>query len=496
MFDLRDPVFPILCATALDNPERGSGGIQVALFKQSSRRCADLFVEGQRFARDANTNATPSILAKVPQKLLHQPAHPLGILRTLIEQQFPNFTSLLPNTPAVTVFSNFDELGFPKDHPGRAATDSYYLNASHMLRTHTSAHEVEVFRQGTDRWLLSADVYRRDEIDRSHYPVFHQMEAAYVLPRSQVLSVMGAENRQMEAEQIENLKNGRIIIEDETHGGTEVNPWQPEHLPAMEETLVVDKSLKLHLNRLALAVFGKGLEARGKTDEPLRIRWLEDVFPFTSPSYQLEVWFEGKWLEILGCGIVKQHTLNQAGMLTVRIVSSDVAHHLNRCTEQDGLGLWSGTRSDSYDPLRHPRHPSLLVSRSSLCLSVLRRQIDHLPALFKISSMLQRHQLLGARGLSREYFLRHSSRHSRGFGIRCTAGKFFIPTRPFQQPCQSELTAFAQIDRFVHPKTQRRSLCYRIHYQSMDRNLLNEEVNDLQALVVDAVVQGMRIEVR
>lgn len=270
-------------------------------------------MQGQHYARDESTNATPSILAKVPLQLLHQPAHPLGILRGLIEQSFPGFQALLPSTPAVTVYSNFDELGFPKDHPGRAATDSYYLNASHMLRTHTSAHEVDVFRQGIDKWLLSADVYRRDEIDRSHYPVFHQMEGAYVLPRAQVLSTMQSENKQMEDAQIQDLKKGRILIEDETNGGTAANPWQPEHLSAMDETLAVDKSLKLHLNKLVLGLFGKGLEVRGKTDEPLRIRWLEDAFPFTSPSYQLEVWFEGQWLEILGCGVVKQYTLNQAG---------------------------------------------------------------------------------------------------------------------------------------------------------------------------------------
>lgn len=288
----------------------------------------DLTIEGQRFARDSTTNATPAILAKVPFKLLHKPAHPLGILRELIEQQFPGFTSLLPQTPAVSVYSNFDELGFPKDHPGRAATDSYYLNASHMLRTHTSAHEVEVFRKGTNRWLLSADVYRRDEIDRSHYPVFHQMEGAYVLPRSEILTVMEAENRQMEAQQIQDLKDGRVVIEDDTHGGTEANPWQPEHLNAMNETLVVDKSLKLHLNRLVLSLFGKGLQVRGKSDEPLRIRWLEDAFPFTSPSYQLEVWFDGKWLEILGCGVVKQHTLNQAGKTSILYVALVAKAHL------------------------------------------------------------------------------------------------------------------------------------------------------------------------
>ena len=50
----------------------------------------------------------------------------------------------------------------------------------YMLRTHTSAHEVEVFSRGETRRLLTADVYRRDKIDGSIYPVFHQMEGVRV----------------------------------------------------------------------------------------------------------------------------------------------------------------------------------------------------------------------------------------------------------------------------------------------------------------------------
>lgn len=45
-----------------------------------------------------------------------------------------------------------------------------------MLRAHTSAHQRELVRAGLDAFLLAGDVYRRDEIDASHYPVFHQME--------------------------------------------------------------------------------------------------------------------------------------------------------------------------------------------------------------------------------------------------------------------------------------------------------------------------------
>jgi phenylalanyl-tRNA synthetase alpha chain len=76
----------------------------------------------------------------------------------------------------VTTQQNFDSLLFPKDHVARSASDNYYVNSSLMLRAHTSAHQADFISQGLDAFLIAGDVYRRDEIDRSHYPVFHQME--------------------------------------------------------------------------------------------------------------------------------------------------------------------------------------------------------------------------------------------------------------------------------------------------------------------------------
>lgn len=52
----------------------------------------------------------------------------------------------------------------------------------------------------------------------------------------------------------------------------------------------------------------------GAPKEPLRVRWIEAYFPFTSPSYEVEVWWEGEWLELLGCGVVMQRTLDEAGV--------------------------------------------------------------------------------------------------------------------------------------------------------------------------------------
>ncbi|KAJ9110875.1 hypothetical protein QFC19_001384 [Naganishia cerealis] len=262
-------------------------------------------IEGNAYKRDAWTNTPPSILAKLPRKLHQQEHHPISILRNLIESHFQEFEAIAPASAIVTTHMNFDELGFPADHPGRSLTDSYYLNQTHMLRTHTSAHEVETFRAGHDKWLLSADVYRRDEIDASHYPVFHQMEGARVWTQDQLKDLQA-----LNAKMAEQLAACPLVIEDISIS-SESNPYQPQHDPEFAKEIA--QNLKHSLNSMIFRLFGQ-LKAKSTEEEPLRVRWIEAFFPFTTPSYEVEVFWNGEWLEILGCGVVMQKTLNNAGV--------------------------------------------------------------------------------------------------------------------------------------------------------------------------------------
>ena len=256
----------------------------------------------QRYEVDGTTNITQSIIAKLPLRLHNQPAHPLGILRSEIESHFHDFTHLSSVHPVVTPAQNFDSLGFPPDHPGRSATDSYYVNKDYMLRTHTSAHEVETFATGQSKWLLTADVYRRDEIDSSHYPVFHQMEGARVFKTDKA----GIEGVKADSDRLSRyLDRSNIVIED-IHHISPTNPVQPTHDPVHSELVALN--LKLSINSLLLKLFGGGAR-----DAPLQVRWIEAYFPFTSPSFEVEILYQGKWLEILGCGVVQQLTLDNAG---------------------------------------------------------------------------------------------------------------------------------------------------------------------------------------
>ena len=177
-----------------------------------------------------------------------------------------------------------------------------------MLRTHTSAHQAETFREcPTPGFLISADVYRRDTIDRSHYPAFHQMEGAMTWDRQPGEDVAA----QVEKD-IASLPKLDLVVEDPQPAFHEQNPKQVGHSEA--ESLAISTHLKRTLEGVVEEIFGRAQAASGtKTDEKLRVRWIDAYFPFTSPSYELEVFWGGEWLELLGCGVVAQPVLKNAG---------------------------------------------------------------------------------------------------------------------------------------------------------------------------------------
>jgi hypothetical protein len=125
-------------------------------------------------------NVTCNIASRVliQTKLHLQPHHPLQILHAKIQHYFlQNRNNNTPFaiydnlSPIVSTRNNFDLLRIPREHISRSQSDTYYLNETTVLRTHTSAHQVDLLQAGVDRFLVTGDVYRRDEIDASHYPV-------------------------------------------------------------------------------------------------------------------------------------------------------------------------------------------------------------------------------------------------------------------------------------------------------------------------------------
>lgn len=203
--------------------------------------------------KSSYSNIPTFIEEKIDRKLHNQKNHPIEIIKTHIYQYFHTlnykFDTFDDLNPVVSVEDNFDKLLIPLTHPARSKSDTYYINEKEVLRTHTSAHQNELLSKGYTSFLITGDVYRKDEIDTHHYPVFHQME---------------------------------MFTFVDTDPITE---------------------LKKILSGLIEYLFPN-----------CQYRFNDDYFPFTNPSYEMEVEYRGKWMEILGGGIVHKEILNAHGL--------------------------------------------------------------------------------------------------------------------------------------------------------------------------------------
>lgn len=195
-------------------------------------------------------NISPKIFEKIGKNLHLKNNHPIEIIKRIIYEEFPNFEKFDDFCPVVNTQNNFDDLLIPKDHVARSLSDTYYINPNVVLRTHTSAHQSPLLKKGHRQFLVTGDVYRKDEINATHYPVFHQMEGVY------------------------------ICKEDED--------------PEIE--------LKKTLDKIVSKLF-----------PGCKYRINDDYFPFTNPSWEIEVEYRGDWLEILGCGVMQPKILKNAG---------------------------------------------------------------------------------------------------------------------------------------------------------------------------------------
>ncbi|KAJ1346239.1 hypothetical protein KIN20_000992 [Parelaphostrongylus tenuis] len=252
-------------------------------------------LDGRCFLTDQMWNVSPAVHALLDRRLLSEPSNPLTLLKQRIVDHMhqtyrksgsrsPLFTVCEHEARVVSTFENFDSLLIPPDHVSRRPSDTYYINNSHCLRAHTSAHQYRLLKEGLDAFLVIGDVYRRDEVDRTHYPCFHQVEGVRIFSSHQLFNCTAAK-------EIPILENGHK---------TPVK--QAEHTEDAAKALEIH--LKDTLESLSDALFGSTCEKR----------WVDAYFPFTHPSFELEVFYDDKWLEVLGCGIIEQRLLESAGV--------------------------------------------------------------------------------------------------------------------------------------------------------------------------------------
>ncbi|KAF1917015.1 hypothetical protein BDU57DRAFT_557105 [Ampelomyces quisqualis] len=454
----------------------GTGSVTLAVAALSTIP-KDIIVEGKTYPTDEWTNVPTSIVEAIPRRLHLQADHPLSITRKLIESRFPGYKTHNNLFPIVTTGQNFDSLGFPLDHVGRNRSDTYYINKSTVLRTHTSAHQADTFRANeSEGYLISADVYRRDAIDRSHYPVFHQMEGARTWDRQQA-GRAGKSVAEVIWEDIKKLPRHDVAVEDPNPPfHIERNPLQSRHAP--EEAEAIAAHLKRSLEDMVVSIFNaaKGASDAATPDEALKVRWVEAYFPFTSPSWELEVFWQGDWLEVLGCGVVSQPILDNAS------VPERVGWAFGLGLERIAMLLYSipdirlfwskDTRFLSQFSESQPIKRFVPFSKYPACLKDV------------------------------SFWLRSSSSAAGGASP-------IHPPAPLQsafhendvmeiarEVCGDLVEDVHLTDDFTHPKTGRKSLCYRINYRSLERTLTNRQTNELHERLGALLVDRLGVELR
>ncbi|KAB5586039.1 hypothetical protein GE09DRAFT_1166599 [Coniochaeta sp. 2T2.1] len=447
--------------------------------KELSSTPPSVTIRDRTFTTDPWYNVPSNVLATTSRQLHLEKDHPVSITRQIIESVFPRPTFKSHNTfhPVVSTYENFDSLGFPPDHPGRARSDTYYINASTLLRTHTSAHEAQLFRASeSDGYLITADVYRRDEVDRTHYPVFHQMEGARVwnrkkVPNGDIAAAVYAD--------LEKLPKHNIKVEDPNPPfHAERNPLQSGHHSAAEAE-AIGAHLKRSLELMVVEIFTRAKDAAKKADpnhvdEPLRVRWVEAYFPFTSPSWELEVYYAGDWLEVLGCGVSKQELFINAGV-----------------PDQLGWAFGIGIERIAMLLFQIP-DIRLFWSTDERFLSQFRGVSDDLGLLKRFVPFSK----YPACYKDVSFWLRSTS--AAGGNTKANAHDWHENDlmEIVRNICGDVVEDVKLVDEFTHPKTGRRSMCYRINYRSLEKTLTNEETNRMHETVTKELVEKLGVEIR
>lgn len=462
--------------------------------KKGRKLPPSLTISGETYFTDSWSNTPDSIISAITRRLHLQPSHPVFLARQLIESHFRSPIYAHHNTlsPIVTVAQNFDSLGFPANHPGRSRTDTYYINKETLLRTHTSAHQADTFRQNaSDGYTISADVYRRDSIDRSHNPIFHQMEGARMWDREKVA---GGDVARKIWEEIKLMPKNDIIFVDDPNPTVrpDRNPLQESH--SIDEVEAIAAHMKRSLEAVVIDIFSKATQAAAaaaKADqqiaappqEPIKIRWVEAYFPFTSPSWELEVLWQNDWLELLGCGVVKQSIPIAAG------VPSQLGWAFGVGLERIAMLLFSIPDIRLF----WSTDPRFLNQFSTLENIKPFVPFSKHPACYKDVAFWLRSSSSSAVAVAAA-----GGGGGGGVGGGVVVGDFHENDvmELVREVAGSLVEDVSLVDEFQHAGTGKRSLCYRVNYRSLERTLRNSEVNEMHARLLDLLEERLGVEVR
>jgi len=209
--------------------------------------------------RDSQVLLTERVDVTLPgRRTLKGGLHPLTILTNEISDLFIGLGYKVAEGPELeSEWLNFDALNIPADHPARTMQDTFFvqpLEAKLVLRTHTSPVQIRTMLDHKPPLyvICPGKTYRADELDATHTPVFHQVE-------------------------------GLVVDEGITMA-----------------------DLKGTLDYFAKSIFG----------DEVTTRLRPSFFPFTEPSAEVDVFFNGRWIEWGGCGMVNEKVLIACGVDT------------------------------------------------------------------------------------------------------------------------------------------------------------------------------------
>lgn len=314
----------------------------------------------------------------------------------------------------VSVERNFDLLNTPEHHPSRRPSDTYYVDKNRVLRTQTTSMwtwylsddrvREKLHRNGEVTALSYGKVYRSDEIDRSHYPVFHQIDALCIAARAH-----------------------RTFSRDDLDG---------------------------LLLEIAHVVYGQAIETRV----------LDDSFPFTDPSRQLEIRWKDEWLEVVGAGLVHPKVLRSLDL-----------------TADDYSGWAFGFGLDRL-AMRKMDIPDIRILWSND--ERITRQFESIDSQFKPVSKYP----ATARDIS---FVVEKRRPVSDF--------FEIVRACGSLGDESVIEEVEQLDRYDNVEKfgrERVSHTFRIVYRSFVRTLTSEEINRVQSAIRQSVKRDLGAELR
>ncbi|MDA1028245.1 MAG: phenylalanine--tRNA ligase subunit alpha [Bacteroidetes bacterium] len=218
------------------------------------------------FSDDTDTSGPVADLTLPGRSLAKGSLHPISQALRLITRCFESYGFEVAEGPEIEDdWHNFSALNFPPDHPARDMQDTFFIEAPSavhsgiLLRTHTSPVQIRVMenKKPPIRVIVPGRVYRNEAISYKSYCLFHQVEGLYV---------------------------------DEG---------------------VTMADLKQIIHAFARTLFG----------EDVKMRFRPSFFPFTEPSAEVDIWWEdlalpdgGRWMEIMGCGMVDPNVLEGLGI--------------------------------------------------------------------------------------------------------------------------------------------------------------------------------------